>query len=247
MRRWRGIWFCIALATSPIGAEAGRYREAEVVDAYLELRTGPGRGYPVFHVLDRGERVEILKRRTGWYKLRAADGRTGWVSGEQLTHTLVEGGAQRLFDGGSIDDFLRRRLEVGFSGGVFEGDPLLTMRLGYRATENLAAELGVSRASGDFSNTTLYAVNLVSYPFPDWRIGPFFTIGAGILENRPKVTLVGARDTRADTASVGLGVSAYVTRRFVFRAEYRGHIALIGDDRTDYYKEWSAGFAVFFF
>lgn len=245
--RWTGIFFCAAMAVLPLAADAGRNREAVIVDPYLELHTGPGRGFPITQVLDSGERIEILKRRTGWYKVRAADGRTGWVSGEQLTNTLVEGGAQRLFEGGTLEEFLRRNMEVGFSGGSFEGDPLLSVRFGYRATENLAVELNLSRASGDFSNTTLYAVNVVSYPFPEWRLSPFFTIGAGTLENRPKVTLVGAKDTTADTANVGLGLSAYVTRRFVFRAEYRGHIALISDNRTDYYKEWSAGFAVFFF
>ena len=43
---------------------ADEYRVVSVADPYLELRTGPGRGYPVFHVVDRGETVEIMKRRT---------------------------------------------------------------------------------------------------------------------------------------------------------------------------------------
>ena len=31
-----------------------------VNDPYIELHTGPGRGYPIFHVTERGERIIIL-------------------------------------------------------------------------------------------------------------------------------------------------------------------------------------------
>ena len=35
-----------------------------VADPFIELRTGPGRGYPIFHVAERGQEVVIVKRRT---------------------------------------------------------------------------------------------------------------------------------------------------------------------------------------
>ena len=34
-----------------------------IADPYLEIRTGPGRGYPIFHVAARDEWVEVLLRR----------------------------------------------------------------------------------------------------------------------------------------------------------------------------------------
>ena len=68
---------CCALVT---GAQAEeQYRRVTVAEPYLEMHTGPGRGYPVFNVVERGDEVELLKRRTEWFKVRDARGREGWV------------------------------------------------------------------------------------------------------------------------------------------------------------------------
>jgi len=45
---------------------------AQVVEPYLELHTGPGRGYPVTQVIERGEQVDILLRKTDWFKVRTS-------------------------------------------------------------------------------------------------------------------------------------------------------------------------------
>ena len=59
-----------------------------VAEPYIEMHTGPGRGYPVFHVADRGAQIEVLKRRTDWYEVRTDRGVTGWVRDAQLAQTL---------------------------------------------------------------------------------------------------------------------------------------------------------------
>ena len=59
-----------------------RHYEAVVADPFIELHTGPGRGYPVFHVVDRGESVQIVKQRTSWYLVRTDRGIEGWVAVE---------------------------------------------------------------------------------------------------------------------------------------------------------------------
>ena len=43
-----------------------------VADPYLEMHTGPGRGFPVFHVAERGAWVRIELRHTEWFKVRAS-------------------------------------------------------------------------------------------------------------------------------------------------------------------------------
>ena len=57
--------------------DEGRYAVVAVADPYLELHTGPGRGYPVYRVVPRGERVEILYRRTDWFRVRDEQDREG--------------------------------------------------------------------------------------------------------------------------------------------------------------------------
>ena len=41
-------------------ADDHEYRSVVVADPYLEMHTGPGRGYPIDHVVDRGETVKII-------------------------------------------------------------------------------------------------------------------------------------------------------------------------------------------
>ncbi len=76
-----------------------------VADPYLEMHTGPGRGYPIFHVVDRGESVEIIKQRTDWFLVRDADGDEGWVDQAQMELTLNPDGSEVDFERADLQDF----------------------------------------------------------------------------------------------------------------------------------------------
>ena len=89
----------ILLTAPPIQA-AEDYRSVAVADPYLEMRTGPGRGYPIFHVVDRGESVDIIMQRTDWYLVRADNGKEGWVDRSQMEQTLQPDGDQVSFQAG---------------------------------------------------------------------------------------------------------------------------------------------------
>lgn len=244
--RFGGWWlFALALFAVPVGADESEDR-VWVADPYLELHTGPGRGYPVFYVAERGESVEIINRHVDWFKVRTARGQEGWVSRAQMENTLSEAGTKKTFRDVLFDDYRRRRLEFGFSAGSFENDPILTGYIGYRAHDNFLFELAVARSSGRFSSTSLLYGALVSQPFPETRWSPFFSLGVGRFENTPKSTLVNAIETDADLANVAIGLRYYVTRQFFLRAEFRDHVALIGHNRTDAYQEWSIGVSFFF-
>lgn len=51
---------------------------------YLDVRTGPGRGYPITHSVLRGERIEILYERTGYFKVRTPNNLEGWTEAGPL-------------------------------------------------------------------------------------------------------------------------------------------------------------------
>jgi hypothetical protein len=240
------LLLCLLGLGGTVARAAEEFERVLVADPYLELHTGPGRGFPVFSVAERGEWVEILKRHTDWFKIRTARDKEGWVSRLQMEHTLTDAGTRKSFRDVLLDDYLRRRLELGFSFGRFENDPMLTARAGYRLHDNFLVELAFSQVTGKFSSTSLIYGAIVSQPFPEWRVSPFFTLGAGRFKNTPKATLVSAIETKADLANAGLGLRYYITRRFILRGEYRRHVALIGSDRTDSYQEWSMGISFFF-
>jgi len=244
--RLAGWCFCALFAfVLPVSADESNAR-AIVADPYLELHTGPGRGFPIFDIAERGERVEILKRHTDWFKVRTVRDREGWVSRAQMEATLTEAGEKRSFRDLLFDDYLARRTEFGFAFGSFANDPLLSAYLGYRVHDNVLVELTIAQSTGDFSTTLLYYVSLVSQPFPDSAWSPFLALGWGRFTNTPKSTLVSANESRGDVASAAFGLRYYVTRQFFLRMEAKQHVTLIDYDRTNHYTELSAGAAFFF-
>lgn len=220
--------------------------QVEVVDAYLELHTGPGRGYPIFHVVERGERISILKRRTDWFKIRTAGGKEGWSSRAQMERTIIEAGVPTSFRDIVIEDYLSRRFEMGFAAGRLEEDPLMMVRAGYILFENLSAELTYGQVSGNFSSSQLFYVGIRSELARDWRVSPFLTLGAGRFTSEPRATAVEKIKTKSDLANAGIGVIYYLTDRFQLRADYKRHVVLIDADRSDEYSEYSFGVSFFF-
>lgn len=243
-------WLLAGLAMAAFGTTAASadegFERLQVADPYLELHTGPGRGYPVTQVVDRGEWIEVLERRTDWYKVRNNRGREGWVSRAQIERTMTSAGVQKTFRDVVLDDYLSRRLEVGFAGGVVKRDPYMGMWIGYRLSDNLSVEGAYGQVTGNFSNTSLYYVAVVSRPYPEWRLSPFFSLGLGRFINTPRATLVSAIETRSTMANATLGLDYYVTRRFYVRADYRRHIVFVDVDRINEYNEMSLGVGFFF-
>jgi uncharacterized protein YgiM (DUF1202 family) len=233
------------LASAAVQAEA-QYFQVRINEPYIELHTGPGRGYPVFHVVDRGEMVEVIKRRTDWFMLRTAKGKEGWARRSAMALTLTPAGEKTAFAEADFGDFSRRRWEAGVMAGDFEGADIITAYSGYMVTQNLSVELQLSQAFGNFSDALIASANLLAQPFPEWRASPFFLLGTGAIYTDPNVTLVGEDDRLEQITNVGVGLRAYLTRRFVFRAEYQHHVILQDTDDNQEINEWKAGFAFFF-
>jgi uncharacterized protein YgiM (DUF1202 family) len=222
------------------------YRKVQVSAPYIELHTGPAAGYPIDYVVERGEWISVLKRRTDWFRIRTKQGREGWVSLEQLQHTQNLDGSPLVITGFSAESYRARRWEMGFTGGQMSGAALLNLYGGYVFTSNLSTELGLSHALGDFSSEYLVDLNLLSQPFPEWRYAPFFTLGSGMIFTRPNTTLVQSEDRSDTTAHVGLGLRAYLSRRFFLRGEFRHYTVFTSRNENEEFNQWKIGLGVFF-
>ncbi len=234
-----------AIAVQPAVA-ADRYRTVSVADPYLEMRTGPGVGYPKFYVVDRGETVEILKRRTDWFKVRTNRGKEGWVDREQMELTLQPDGDPIDFEASDQEDFTNSRWELGVLAGDFGGANIISTYGSYSLNPNVAIELWGSQILGNFSNGWMGSVNVVHETWPDWRISPFFTLGAGVVHTEPKSTIVQGEDRTDQVGHVGAGFRVYATRRFILRAEFKSYVVFTSRDDNEEVEEWKAGFAFFF-
>jgi len=217
-----------------------------VADPYIEMRTGPGRGYPVFHVADRGAQIEVVKRRTDWFEVRTERGTEGWVHADQLARTLESTGEPLDVEEPGWDEFSGRKWEVAVAFGDFDGASSVSLTGGYRLSANLSAELVASQLSGEFSDGWLAAARIVHAPFPEWRVSPFLFLGTGVLTISPRTALVSSEDRTDQFGQAGAGVRAWLTRRFVFRAEYAGNVVFTSRDENEEVEEWKAGFAFFF-
>jgi hypothetical protein len=240
------IFLLCQLAFCAIASAEDADREVVVDDPFIEMHTGPGRGYPIFYIGERGEHIALLKRRTEWYKIRTERGKEGWVHEQQLQTTLNLDGGPFELPGLSLDDYTERRWEVGILYGDFGGANAISSYGSYSFTPNLSGELWVSQVLGRFSDSTLASLNLVHLMYPERRWSPFFTLGAGTIHTTPKATLVSTVDRNDSTAHAGFGLRTYLTRRFVFRAEYKTHVVFTSRNDNEEIREWKAGFSFFF-
>lgn len=217
-----------------------------VTDPFANIHSGAGRGYPIFHIVERGQTIRLLKRRTNWYLVQTSDGKTGWIKRDQLRTTLSTDGSGIDFADTDRADYLARRWEFGFMAGDFSGAQALTNYVSYHFTPNISSELKYTQAFGEFSNSKLISLNLVHQPFPNWSVSPFFTLGSGRIDISPNSDIVQVEDRDEPVLTVGGGFLFYLSRRFILRLEYNDHTTLTTRENNEEVDEWKTGFSIFF-
>jgi hypothetical protein len=254
-----GLWLLQGLAASPARAdgffshfnpktwfEKEPLRQAVVADPFLEMHTGPGVGYPIFNVVGRDDKVEILKRRTDWFYVRTERQVEGWVPREQMLATLELSGEPIDIHEPTRLDFTTRRWEGGAFAGRFGGASLISVFGGYGISEHLTAELAIANAGGSVSNNVLATIGLNHTFAPEWWVSPYVGLGTGYIKTSPRSTLVRAQDRTDQIGYVSAGARGYIARRFLWRFEYRGNVVFTSRNENEAIHEWKLGLAFFF-
>jgi hypothetical protein len=217
-----------------------------VNDAFINVHNAPGRGYPIFHVVERGETITLLKMHTDWIKIKTTRGLEGWIKRRDMSLTLGPDGAAPDFADPKHADYLVDRTEIGAAFGDFDGAKSFNVNVGYRFTKNLSTELRVAENTGQYSDSQIIAIAILHQPFPEWRVSPYIGIGAGTLKTLPSTTLVQSEDRKDHLLQASLGAYVHITGRFFLRAEYCNDYILTSRNTNQEVNEWKVGFNVFF-
>lgn len=221
-------------------------QKVKVMEPFIQIHTGPGKGYPVNLDLARGSWLTVLKQQTDWYKVKTEKGEEGWVTGAELEKTLTSDGERFKLQDISQADFSQRNWEIGTLWGDAKGADVFSVYGAYAFNEMLSTELSVSQMIGNLSVSTLINLNLVAHPFPEWRVSPFFTLGTGTINTRTRSSLVQQKDQDDKTSHVGIGVRAYLTRSFFLRADYKEYVIFSSSNDNEEIAIWSVGVGSFF-
>ena len=218
--------------------------EVVVTAPYLEMHSGPGRGYPVVYVVGRDDTVKVLYSRTDWYKVRAPRGQEGWVRRAELALTVLESGEPAPIP--PYPDFSSHRWEIGTGYGVFNHQNLVTAYGDFGLTDSLDAEFVVQQAFGNIDNRYITTLGLRHTFVPEWKwFSPTAGIGGGYqyIDNRvPPKPL----QTHNQIAYVSLGARGFITRRFMWRADWRKYDVFTNQNQNEEPEEWKLALAVFF-
>src|ERR1700738_5161573 len=152
--------------------------EVVVAEPYLEMHSGPGRGFPVVYVVGRDEIVTVLYSRTDWFKVRAARGQEGWDRRAELALTKLVSGEPAPIP--PYPDFATHRFEVGAGYGVFNHQNLVTSWGDFGLTDRLDVEFVLQQALGTIDNRYIAPLGLRHTFIPEWRwFSPTAGLGTG--------------------------------------------------------------------
>ncbi|WP_196137435.1 outer membrane beta-barrel protein [Aliikangiella sp. G2MR2-5] len=222
------------------------YQVVEIAEPFIEMHTGPGRGYPVFHVVEKGQTIQLIKKRTEWYKVLAKRSKLGWVHEDQLRRTLTPSGENFEINKPDQEGFVDRNFEAGMLAGDFGGANVMTLYGGWSWTQNISTEIAVSQALGNVSDIQFINLNIMHQPFPEWTFSPYVKIGTGRVKISPNATIIQPQDREDEMVHAGVGMRVYISRQFFLRAEYNAHTILTSRNDNDEIEEWKLGFSVYF-
>jgi hypothetical protein len=229
--------------------EVGRYAEITVAGPYLEFHTGPGKRYPVFHVVPRGEHVQILFRRTDWFKVRDNTDRLGWVHREQIDQSVLADGQPLPLEDPDHRDVDALPWIAGAESGRLGHGWALAGFVGYSPTPKFTLQAEITHQPSQISDRLMGLIGVVHTVRPAWRVSPYLEVGGGISQTHANAGAVGVTTGRETVGYYGAGLRWEVNNRFEFRLHERSYLMSRlsrPNDPNEAMNEWKAGFAFYF-
>jgi hypothetical protein len=244
MRRLLALVLLVQALQIDLANAAEKLLVLVVAEPYLEMHSGPGRGFPVVYVIGRDELVTVLYSRTDWFKVRALRGNEGWVRRADLAKTLMANGDPAPIP--PYPDFATHRWELGAGYGVFNRENLVTAYVDFGLTNSLDVEFVVQQAFGTLDDRYIASIGLRHTFIPEWKwFSPTAGLGTAYQYIQDKVPPAPLQANQ-QMAYVSLGARGFITRRFMWRADWRHYVVFNDLNVYEDLEEWKLDLAVFF-
>ena len=240
------LFLALGMVGAPVQAAEDTRLELVVAEPFLSLRSGPGGGYPVIHTLEQGERFRVERRRTDWVKVSDDRGNAAWARFSDIQKTRFPDGSPAAFQTYSREDFRTRRFEFGYTFGQYDGDPTNSLTAGWWWSQHLIGEATLAQSLGDDIDRWILNVAAGYSPYPQRRLSPYLSLGAGLVKIDPEVLRAGIEKREEAHLNAGLGLRWWLADRYSLRAEYRGYLVLSDSDQNDDAQEWKLGLSIGF-
>jgi hypothetical protein len=244
MRRLFALVLLLQALSLGVAQASAKLLELVVSEPFLEMHSGPGRGYPVVYVVGREETLTVLYSRTDWYKVRARRGQEGWARREDLALTKLASGEPAPIP--MYPEFQAHRWEVGAGYGVYNRQNLVSAYADFGLTSSIDAEFVLQQALGTLDNRYIASIGLRHTFLPEWKwFSPTIGIGTAyqhIEDKAPPAPL----QANNQMAYVSVGARGFITRRFMWRADWRHYVVFNNLNVYEDLEEWKFGLAVFF-
>ncbi len=146
----------------------------------------------------------------------------------------------------AIPQFASHRFELGAGYGVYNRENLVTTYGDFSLTTSLDVELAVQQAFGTLDNRYIASIGLRHTFIPEWKwFSPTAGIGTAYQYIQDKVPPAPLQKSN-EMAYVSLGARGFITRRFMWRVDWRHYVVFNDLNVYEDLEEWKFGLAVFF-
>ena len=142
--------------------------------------------------------------------------------------------------------FASHRWELGAGYGVYNRENLVTTYGDFSLTTSLDVELAVQQAFGTLDNRYIASIGVRHTFIPEWKwFSPTAGIGTAYQYIQDKVPPAPLQKSN-EMAYVSLGARGFITRRFLWRVDWRHYVVFNDLNVYEDLEEWKFGLAVFF-
>ncbi|HAW93229.1 MULTISPECIES: hypothetical protein [unclassified Arsukibacterium] len=236
--RWFGLIMIFVLVAPALA------QQVVVQKDYVDLRTGPGRGYPVVEVALKDDSLQLLMQRTGWVKVQFRQQQL-WLAAADLNYLYPPGAEQSITALWQAEQN-QRQWQLGLAAGDFAGTSYYQLSGSYLFSDVVAVELSAGQGSGQQASSQQYLLQLSVSPWPHWQVSPYVALGGGVLLTRPRTVLVQTEERRSPLATMEFGLNYPLTERAQANLRYRRTLVSTDRDINEETNTWLIGLRLAF-